>query len=61
MRVTGLIPGWNRDYSMRKNYECQSLVMYAWTSLTHKSLSLLHWALPHLLLPAYPGFHHPYL
>ena len=31
MRVTGLIPGWNRDYSMmRKNYECQSSVTYAW-------------------------------
>ena len=61
MRVTGLIPGWNRDYSMRKNYERQSLVMYARTSWTHKSLGLLRRALPHLLLPAYPGIHHPYL
>ena len=58
MRVTSLIPGWNRDYSMRKNYERQSSVTCARTSLTHKSLGLLRQALPHLLLPAYPGFHH---
>ena len=61
MRVTGLIPGWNRDYSKRKNYGRRSSVMYARTSLTHRSLGLLHRALPHLLLPAYPGFRHPYL
>ena len=61
MRVTGLIPGWNRDYSMRKNYGRRSSVTYAWTSLTHRSLGLLRWALPHLLLPAYPGFHHLYI
>ena len=61
MRVTSLILGWNRDYSMRKNYEHQSLVTYAQTSLTHKSLGLLHRALPYLCLPAYPGFHHLYL
>ena len=61
MRVTSLIPGWNRDYSMRKNYERQSSVMYAQTSLTHKSLGHLRQALPHLLLPAYPGFRHLYL
>ena len=61
MRVTSLILGWNRDYSIRKNYECWFSVMYARTSLTHRSLNLLCRALPHLLLPAYPGFHHPYL
>ena len=61
MRVTGLIPGWNRDYSMRKNYGRRSSVTYAQTSLTHKSLGLLCWALPHLLLPVYSGFCHPYL
>ena len=53
MRVTGLILGWNRDYSMRKNYGRRT---YARTSLTHRSLGLLRRALPHLLLPAYPGF-----
>ena len=61
MRVTGLILGWNRDYSMRKNYECQSSVTYAQTSLTYKSLGLLRQALPHLLLPAYPGLCYLYL
>ena len=25
MRVTSLIPGWNRDYSMRKNYAFMSV------------------------------------
>ena len=61
MRVTGLLPGWNRDYSMRKNYGRWSLVMYAQTSLTHKSLGLLRRAFLRLLLPVYPGFRHPYL